>query len=278
MKTTLPGAKMSCGRKWEEVKDWPVVYHGTDLAAAASILMDRLKLPSSDRRRKRIDRKHGGMPEEEHIYSTPCLGLAACCWYAPFAPFGKHSDGVSTTSSTPVFGRSSAAASSSGNPPAAADTDVRPVSEDPVSLSDNNCWLQVVLQCRIRPGSYTKQATKAWKADWDEDLRLDPNLRGWDDCEFLAQSEDDIEVVGIMWRELGPKCNWLDFGLTADKVAGGCGRSTAQESWAEVLKKRFREQGLLMTAEFPWDKHIMQVADQGGGGGAEPASKRAKVR
>jgi len=103
-------------------------------SAAGSILLDRLRLPSKFLRQKAVDVRRGqqGAGKKMVIYSTPCLGLAACPRYAPFSV--------------------TASVESAGN--------------------KNGPWIQIVLECRVRPGSYKVQSTSPAKADWDKDLRV----------------------------------------------------------------------------------------------------------
>lgn len=211
----------------QEVRFWPCVYHGTSLEAAAQIVFDRLRLPQEDgcsasdddannsgssdededvdprghgaagsssrtdcygsyvgggggggassssartnaSRPRRVAIKHGQNGTSSHrpaIYSTPCLGLAACPRYAPLSSREADRKGRTTRSGP---------------------------------------WLQVVLKLKVRPGSYRTQDTSPEKANWDADLRLDPNLRSWRDQEFLTHNEQDVEVIGVMFRLIGP--------------------------------------------------------------------------
>jgi len=70
--------------------------------------------------------------------------------------------------------------------------------------------------------------------------------------EFLTHDEKNIEVVGVLFREVGPGVSKKLFGTVAPKIRGTCA-SHAQRQWTQLLKARFREHGWLLDTTFKWD-------------------------
>ncbi|CAJ1453861.1 unnamed protein product [Effrenium voratum] len=79
-------------------------------------------------------------------------------------------------------------------------------------------WAQLVLQCRVRPGSFTIQKGTLGNKYWPNDSPFDPNFSGLDGLEWLVESEQDVVVSALLVREFGPYVNPVIFGDLATQV------------------------------------------------------------
>ena len=74
-------------QRWEEIKDWPILYHGTKLEAAAQIVYTGLRRPGDGG----VGKAHGqaGSKTKKSLYLTPALGVASFPVYSTFFELEK---------------------------------------------------------------------------------------------------------------------------------------------------------------------------------------------
>jgi len=104
-------------------------------------------------------------------------------------------------------------------------------------------WGQVVLQCKIRPGSWKVQGnTLGGFRHWPRDVRLDPNFETNQDLEYLCEDPDDLTVVGLMHRQLGAQADSSIYGDLVTQVRDQSGGP--EYHWTTLLGDQMRSQGL----------------------------------
>jgi len=110
-------------------------------------------------------------------------------------------------------------------------------------------WGQVVLQCKVRPGSWqVRRNTLGGYRHWPRDLRLDPNFQTNRELEFLCEDPSDIVVIGLMHRQFGPEADASIYGDLATQVRDVQSKEP-QFHWTELLSQERRAQGLLVDLE-----------------------------
>eukprot|EP00401_Gymnodinium_catenatum_P037244 CAMPEP_0117538406 /NCGR_PEP_ID=MMETSP0784-20121206/42463_1 /TAXON_ID=39447 /ORGANISM="" /LENGTH=700 /DNA_ID=CAMNT_0005335021 /DNA_START=62 /DNA_END=2161 /DNA_ORIENTATION=- len=146
---------------FDNIRDWPIVYHGTSSTSAAKILLTRLERPG----RGGVFTAHGqaGSGTRRTIYTSPSIFYAGHPVYAPL-----------------------------------------------FEIDPDRRWGQIVLQCKVRPGSWRTRHGTLGNKHWPFEVRMDPNFPNHDNLEFMLEDTNDVVVIGIMYRELGP---WADPGL-----------------------------------------------------------------
>ncbi|CAE8727817.1 unnamed protein product [Polarella glacialis] len=105
-------------------------------------------------------------------------------------------------------------------------------------------WAQIVLQCRVRPGSYQSAPGTLGGKYWPPGLRFDPNFTNLDHLEWLVEDPANIVVCGIMLREFGPKADALLFGSLACSVTAGS--DGPEFEWTKLRKDEFRRAGQML--------------------------------
>merc|ERR1712066_1146596 len=82
-------------------------------------------------------------------------------------------------------------------------------------------WAQVVLECRIRPGSFKEApGTLSSNKHWPNDVPIDPNFPGLDGLEWLLEQPSDIKVSALLIREFGRHADPCIYGDLVTKVKG----------------------------------------------------------
>jgi len=79
-------------------------------------------------------------------------------------------------------------------------------------------WGQVVMQCRVRPGSFKEQGNTLGQSHWPRKVCFDKNFPNNDCMEWLLTDSSDIVVVGLMIREFGSLASADDYGDLATQV------------------------------------------------------------
>merc|ERR1711862_320253 len=88
--------------------------------------------------------------------------------------------------------------------------------------TDSSHWLQVVLQVRVRPGSYHAYPGTLGTKYWPEGIRFDANFKSLHDIEWLIEDESDVVVTGLLVRLVGSGDQIQTvFGETASQVVQG---------------------------------------------------------
>jgi len=117
-----------------------------------------------------------------------------------------------------------------------------------VGLEDGVTWGQIVLQCKIRPGSWRARHNTLGARHWDPDICFDPNFPSNDNIEFLLEDPHDVVVVGIMYRELGQGADRSVYGDLVTRVIDDQSVGGPEYTWTHLLSQHHRAQGLLTTS------------------------------
>lgn len=105
-------------------------------------------------------------------------------------------------------------------------------------------WIQVVVQVRVRPGSYSRHRGSLGGRHWPQDVRMDPNYKTLDDLEWLVESPDDAFIVGLLMREFGTSADRDLYGDSATRVTRG--QHGPEYEWSRLRAEEFREKGLFL--------------------------------
>lgn len=100
-------------------------------------------------------------------------------------------------------------------------------------------WAQMVLQCRIRPGSYAVQDNTLANHHWPKDVPLDmnfPNNRG---VEWLVRDGHDVKVYGVLIRQFGEDADMTVYGELCTQVHQG--DKGPEYVWTELLTNSHRQ-------------------------------------
>eukprot|EP00746_Dinoflagellata_sp_MGD_P067352 gnl/MRDRNA2_/MRDRNA2_27800_c0_seq1.p1 gnl/MRDRNA2_/MRDRNA2_27800_c0~~gnl/MRDRNA2_/MRDRNA2_27800_c0_seq1.p1 ORF type:complete len:1284 (+),score=275.08 gnl/MRDRNA2_/MRDRNA2_27800_c0_seq1:98-3853(+) len=107
-------------------------------------------------------------------------------------------------------------------------------------LSPNH-WAQLVLLCRVRPGSFKEApGTLTSNKHWPQGLPMDCNFPGNKGLEWLVEDSADIMVYGLMVREFGTKANGALYGPSVQLVHHG--DRGPEYVWSEVRANLMREE------------------------------------
>ena len=82
-------------------------------------------------------------------------------------------------------------------------------------------WAQLVLECRVRPGSFTVKAGTLGNKYWPEHLRMDQNFETNSELEWLIEGPEDVSFTGLMIREFGEAASEEIYGSLARQVTWG---------------------------------------------------------
>merc|ERR1712032_23591 len=114
-------------------------------------------------------------------------------------------------------------------------------------------WAQVVLECRVRPGSFRVQPSTLWHAHWPQHVRMDPNFPTNDTLEWLIDEPSDVVVSAVMIREFGPGVDQIAYGACACQVSDSIQEafswkrgSGPEYAWTRLRSREFASQGLLV--------------------------------
>ena len=106
----------------------------------------------------------------------------------------------------------------------------------------------MVLQCRVRPGSFTERRGTLGNKYWPHHARFDPNFESLDGLEWLTEDPNEIVVCGLMMREFGSEADGAIYGELTRRVRR-CGRGL-EFHWTELRSKEFGRRGLLIACLF----------------------------
>eukprot|EP00929_Paragymnodinium_shiwhaense_P078319 TRINITY_DN40587_c0_g1_i1.p1 TRINITY_DN40587_c0_g1~~TRINITY_DN40587_c0_g1_i1.p1 ORF type:complete len:897 (-),score=53.29 TRINITY_DN40587_c0_g1_i1:88-2778(-) len=107
-------------------------------------------------------------------------------------------------------------------------------------------WFQVVLQCKLRPGSWRARTNTLGTRHWPRDVCFDPNLSTNNDMEFLIENPEDCVVIGLMYRELGCDADPALFGELITQIPRDA--EEPEYRWTELLSADHRARGFLVAA------------------------------
>ena len=99
-------------------------------------------------------------------------------------------------------------------------------------------WLQVVLQVRVRPGSFAERPGTLGGKRWPADLPFEQCFPGLEGLEWLVEDPADIVVTGLMVREFGPTADKQVFGNIAAALTDNGGKP--EYKWTDLRAKEMR--------------------------------------
>ena len=107
-------------------------------------------------------------------------------------------------------------------------------------------WFQIVLQCKVRPSSFRLKGGTLGNKHWPRDVRMDPNFADLSTIEWLVDDEDDVVVIGLMYRELGRGVDASIYGRLVTQVTRNGHPDGPEYAWTKILAKDHRQRGLLV--------------------------------
>ena len=113
--------------------------------------------------------------------------------------------------------------------------------------SSQERWFQIVLQCKVRPSSFRLKGGTLGNKHWPRDVRMDPNFADLSTIERLVDSEDDVVVIGLMYRELGRGVDASVYGRLVTQVTRDGHETGPQYAWTEILAQDHRQRGLFVS-------------------------------
>jgi hypothetical protein len=103
-------------------------------------------------------------------------------------------------------------------------------------------WVQVCIAVRVRPSSFVVQGNTMNGRFWDYQTLIDPIYRDNQEIEWVVKQHDDVRVVAIMLRFLGPSAE--RYGTICAKVpAPEKGIAAAEEQYKFLTETAFQMQG-----------------------------------
>lgn len=84
-----------------------------------------------------------------------------------------------------------------------------------------NHWAQLVLECRVRPSSFTVKPGSLGNKYWPPHLRMDENFPTNSALKWLIDSTDDVAFTGLMIREFGEAASEEIYGSLVRQVTSG---------------------------------------------------------
>lgn len=122
-------------------------------------------------------------------------------------------------------------------------------------------WAQVVLQCRVKPGSFRVQGNTLLEEHWPSNVKFDENFPHNEALEWLVEDPQNIHVTGLMVREFGCKANKKLYGKLNRGVTEGTDPDGGPEfEWTKIRVEDLRKRGQFVR---PTLNSILQGAAMG---------------
>ncbi|CAE7939256.1 HERC1 [Symbiodinium sp. KB8] len=99
---------------------------------------------------------------------------------------------------------------------------------------EKNHWAQLVLECRVRPGSFVVKPGTLGNKYWPEHLRMDSNFETNSELEWLIESPDDVVFTGLMIREFGEAASENIYGSLVRQVTWARGSQGPEFEWTKL--------------------------------------------
>jgi len=109
-------------------------------------------------------------------------------------------------------------------------------------------WAQIVLQCRVRPGSFRKRNSTLGRSYWPQDLRFDPNFPTHDKLEWVVKNPEDVVVTAVMMREFGPSVDVGSYGPLVAQVRSDGHPHGPEYHWIQIRAHDYRIQNWLISS------------------------------
>jgi hypothetical protein len=112
-----------------------------------------------------------------------------------------------------------------------------------------NHWVQMLLEVRVRPGTFREQSGTMAHKHWPLDLRWQWAFDSLLALEWLSENSEDVAITGIMVREFGKEADPNVYGETASKVRWQPGQRLEEEDepnfvWTKLRAEEFRQRNL----------------------------------
>ena len=72
---------------------------------------------------------------------------------------------------------------------------------------------------------------------------MDPNFRSNSELEWLVDDENDVVVIGLMYRELGMEADGSVYGSLATQLRQEDAPGGAEYRWTAIMAEDHRRQG-----------------------------------
>ena len=95
-----------------------------------------------------------------------------------------------------------------------------PVYAELFELQENR-WAQLVLECRVRPSSFTVKPGSLGNKYLPDHLRMDQNFATNAELEWLIEKPEDVVFTGLMIREFGEAASEAIYGSLVRQVTAG---------------------------------------------------------
>ncbi|CAK8987056.1 Putative fumarate reductase [Durusdinium trenchii] len=126
-------------------------------------------------------------------------------------------------------------------------------------LKKGQLWVQVVFQCKARPGSWqVRNSTLGGVRHWPRQLQIDQNFKTHENLEFLVEDPADVVVTGLMFRQFGPAADASICGdlvkQVNDRNGGGAkaaGYSMNKTDLKEAMNQAFEEEAATEAPDSP---------------------------
>ena len=107
----------------------------------------------------------------------------------------------------------------------------------------------MVLEVRVRPGTFREQPGTMANKHWPSDLRWQWGFDSLLALEWLSENPADVVITGIMVREFGKNADPSVYGETASKVRWQPGQRPEEEDepnfvWTELRVQEYRQRNL----------------------------------
>jgi len=112
-------------------------------------------------------------------------------------------------------------------------------------------WVQMVVEVRVRPGTFREQGGTMANKHWPKDLRWQWAFDSLLFLEWLSENPEDVVVTGIMVREFGKEADPKVYGETASRVRWQPGQRAEDEDepnfvWTELRAEEFKQRNLFI--------------------------------
>jgi len=113
----------------------------------------------------------------------------------------------------------------------------------PLHCTGTDTWAQMVLQCRVKPGSYVVQDNTLAEKHWPKHIPMDLNYPDNHGVEWLLRDGADVIVYGVLIRQFGVGVDKTIYGDLCTKVHPG--ERGPEYVWTELLARENQQRSLL---------------------------------
>jgi len=189
----------------EGVDGWPVAYHGTSIRRLRSFLDQGLRKPGAEIVWRSMS---GQMLQLKSQRGSAGAGSGGAAYVTPSLWVAAH----------PLYSR--------------------------FEEIDSGHWVQLVLQLRVKPGSYIKQHNTLANCHWDPRVLLDPNLVDHRSVEWVVDNPEDTRLAAVLVRHVGSGADEQVHGKFAAQFSSR--KESPAAEWQDQLSSIMRAAGYLL--------------------------------